>query len=159
MAGQDLDIPVGEPGCTRWNGWTVSVRRRFITLLAERGCVTYAAAAVGKSKTGAYALRQRDPVFAAAWEVAIDIALDMIEAVLIDRVINGVKRPVWHGGKRHETIVYSDALAMFMLRRRRPLTYANVRAAETVADPGEARAELHRRLKLLQDRVSGHGGG
>ena len=50
--------------------WTESKVVTFIVTLAALRSVTFAARAAGMSRKSAYALRDRDPAFAAAWEAA-----------------------------------------------------------------------------------------
>ena len=59
----------------RHDGWTGARRRTFLDVLANTANVTAACAAVGKYKSGAYALKKRDAEFAAAWDDAIAIAI------------------------------------------------------------------------------------
>ena len=56
---------------TRWNGWTVTRRDAFTTVLAETGHVGAAARAAGLSRVSAYRCRARDADFARAWDAAL----------------------------------------------------------------------------------------
>jgi hypothetical protein len=58
----------------RWK-LTESCQKRFLKALAETRRVGAAAAVAGTSRTQVYKLRQSDPLFAAAWQQALD-ALD-----------------------------------------------------------------------------------
>ncbi|MES2904761.1 MAG: hypothetical protein V4696_11295 [Pseudomonadota bacterium] len=51
--------------------WSAGKIVTFIVTLAATRTVTLAARAAGMSRKAAYALRQRDPAFAAAWDAAI----------------------------------------------------------------------------------------
>jgi hypothetical protein len=51
--------------------WTAGKSVTFIVTLAAIGDVTLAARAAGMSRKSAYALRSRDPAFAAAWAAAL----------------------------------------------------------------------------------------
>jgi hypothetical protein len=55
----------------RPEGWSSAKAVTFIVTLARSRSVTLAARAVGMSRKSAYALRKRDPGFAAAWNAAI----------------------------------------------------------------------------------------
>ncbi len=55
----------------KWE-WTDAKAVTFIVTLAARRSVTLAAARAGMSRKSAYALRDRDPAFAAAWDKAWD---------------------------------------------------------------------------------------
>jgi len=54
--------------------WTEGHAILFIVTLAARGSVTLAARDAGMSRKSAYALRQRDPHFARAWDAALKAA-------------------------------------------------------------------------------------
>lgn len=54
--------------------WTESKAIAFIVTLAGTGTVTLAAREAGMSRKSAYALKQRDPLFASSWEKAKRIA-------------------------------------------------------------------------------------
>lgn len=60
----------------RRDGWTPDVQRRFILLLAGGAPAREAARRVGRSRSTAYALRERPGAegFAAAWDAALDLA-------------------------------------------------------------------------------------
>lgn len=120
------DQAAPEPARRR-NTWTAKTRDRFLEALAELGQVRAAARVAGVSPQSAYRLRRRSPEFAVAWQEAMDQALDALEETLLDRAINGVEKPVFYGGKSCGSVrQYSDALAMFLLRARRPETYGRV---------------------------------
>jgi hypothetical protein len=101
--------------------WTAEHKRDFLESLAATGHVTQAVASLGADRTGAYRLKARDAAFSAAWDLAIEIAGDAMEAAARDRVLNGVPRPLHYRGKIFATVnEFSDRLLMFMLSRRRP---------------------------------------
>lgn len=51
--------------------WTPARAVTFIVTLAASGSVTLAARSAGMSRKSAYALKARDPAFAAAWRAAV----------------------------------------------------------------------------------------
>ena len=55
----------------RADGWTSERRVTFCVNLASSRSVTFAAASVGLSRKAAYALKKRDPGFAALWQSAL----------------------------------------------------------------------------------------
>lgn len=55
----------------RTGEWTTGHALLFIVTLAAKGNVTLAAQAAGMSRKSAYALKKRDPLFAAAWDAAV----------------------------------------------------------------------------------------
>ncbi len=111
--------------------WTLRVRTAFLDALAELGQVRAAARAAGISSQRVYRERQKCPEFAKDWSEAMDRALDALEEMLLDRAMNGVEKQVYYGGKSCGSVrQYSDALAMFLLRARRPETYGRAATGE-----------------------------
>lgn len=66
-------------------GWTARKRAIFLDHLAATCNVTASAKAAGLHWSGAYALRRRDPEFAAQWKAALAAGYDRLEAMLIER--------------------------------------------------------------------------
>lgn len=134
--------------------WTAAKRQKFLTRLAETANVAEACRVAKVSRTSAYAYRKRAPTFAAAWDDAMSAALDDLEAALVERARDGVERPHFYGGSQVGTVRhYSDALAMFILRARRPEIYS--KTAETsegaaVASAGDIRALIAERVTRLR---------
>ncbi|MDE1468323.1 hypothetical protein [Aurantiacibacter sp. D1-12] len=111
----------------RSNGWKPEVQLAFIEALAETGSVTAAARRVNRAAVGAYLLRRHPEAksFRKAWEAALDIGMQRVEDVAMDRALNGVEVPVYAYGKIIGTrTVYNDRLLMFMLRNRAPKRFA-----------------------------------
>ena len=136
---QRLPVPAGElpdfvpvpRQCERHDGWTEDRQRRFIAALADTGSVHAACKAVNMSQAGAYYLRRQRGAesFRAAWQAAIDLGVQRIEDVAMDRALNGVDVPVYSYGKLVGTrTAYNDRLLMFMLRNRAPERFTEGRA-------------------------------
>ena len=134
-----LPVPAGElPAftpvlreCNRHDGWTEDRQRRFIEALADTGSVEAACRAVNMSTVGAYYLRRQKGAesFRKAWQVALDLGVQRIEDVAMDRALNGVDVPVYSYGQLVGTrTAYNDRLLMFMLRNRSPERFADGRA-------------------------------
>ena len=71
-------------------GWTGFSRRLFLSILAESGKVAEACDATGLVRSGAYALRNRDPVFAAGWDAAAALARVPLADRLAEQAIDGI---------------------------------------------------------------------
>jgi hypothetical protein len=107
---------------------TEACQQRFIKALSKTGSVTKAAALAGTSRTRVYELRKMDPVFAAAWEDAEEVAADRLEDEARRRAVEGVPEPLVSAGKLvrdddgQPIIVrrYSDNLLLALIRARRP---------------------------------------
>ena len=71
MDGTTLYTPT--PRTRRPSEWSAGKVVTFIVTLAATRTVTRAARAAGMSRKAAYALRQRDPAFRAAWNAAMGV--------------------------------------------------------------------------------------
>lgn len=101
-----------------------AVRDRFIDALRTTRSVVAAAQATGTTRSTAYAMRRRDPAFAAAWTAALTVpaghgvALAALERALIRRATNGVRRTRKFADDSVETWVeYDTRLALALLGR------------------------------------------
>jgi len=108
--------------------WTRQARDKFLNRLRRTGNVSAAARAVKLSRSRAYEIRQRDPVFAAAWDDAEQEAVDLLEGEARRRAAEGVAQPLVSAGKlvrddagKVVTVLrYNDRLLEFLLRAHRP---------------------------------------
>ena len=126
-----LPVPAGElPDFTpvprrnkRHDGWTPERQRGFIEALADTGSVHAACKVVDMSQPGAYELRRQPGAesFREAWRRALDLGVQRIEDVAMDRALYGIEVPILSHGKHYGTRrLYNDRLLMFILRNRAP---------------------------------------
>ena len=128
-------------------------RNRFIKVLRDTGNVSRAAKAAGIPSSSAYRQRARIIKFREQWDDALNEALDNIEEVLLDRAVNGVERQHFHGGEVTGTYrTYSDSLAMFILRGRRPEIYGTA-PAQRIEEDDDSEAVVVRQLDRIAARV------
>lgn len=103
---------------SRRDGWTPFARRVFLTTLAETGRITFACQCAGLSKQSAYALRNRDQLFAAGWEAACFLARNPIADTLLEQSAEGVTETITRNGEvvaeRHR---YDPRLSVAVLNR------------------------------------------
>ena len=78
----------------RGDGWTPYARRLFLQTLAETGRVTVACDYARLSKQSAYALRARDPLFAAGWDAACELARMPLADALYEQALDGLTETV-----------------------------------------------------------------
>lgn len=135
---------------------SMAVRRAcFLEVLRRTGNVSEAAREAGLASSTAYAARARHTGFARDWDAAIAAAMDELESVLMRRAMSGVEKPVFFRGEQIGSVrTYSDSLAMFLLRARRPEVYDRLSGGGGAAGPAEmtqeeAKREVFRRLDLL----------
>lgn len=99
--------------------WRVRDREKFIRMLTETGNPATAAAAIGQTLAGAYAMRDRSPALADEWRRALGIAWEQVEMRMLAMLLEGDIDP---------------KVALEMLKRRPPPARATVTIdAATVA--------------------------
>jgi hypothetical protein len=138
---------------------TIAVRRAaFIVLLRQTGNVSSAARCANLAVSALYRHRANHAGFKAEWDAAVAEAVDAVEEAVMARVRDGVEKSVYYGGKEIGTVRnYSDALAMFILKSKRPEVYARMtpnmdQASEPVdaMTEAEAESEFDRRIARLK---------
>ena len=83
----------------RRDGWTPFARRLFLEVLSETGRVSLACDYAGLTKQSAYALRNRDPLFAAGWDAACELARAPLADALYEQAVNGVTETITRDGE------------------------------------------------------------
>lgn len=92
----------------------------FLDALESTGIVSDACKAAGISTATAYNTRKGDADFEAAWDVALEVAVDAMETEARRRAVDGITRAIYHKGQVvGEEQVYSDGLLQFLLKGRR----------------------------------------
>jgi len=96
-------------------------REKFLDQLRKGLSVSTAADAIKVSRQAVYQLRENDPDFGAAWDDAVEVGTDRLEDEVMRRAKDGTLKPVFYKGKRCGSVrEFSDTLAMFNLKGRRP---------------------------------------
>jgi hypothetical protein len=89
----------------RRDGWTSERRAMFLECLCEKPDIARACARVGLSRQAAYKLRRRDPVFALAWDVALQVAHDARVRRMVDalpkRTLRTLSESSWSSTSCH----------------------------------------------------------
>jgi hypothetical protein len=107
--------------------WTEFQKHEFLRYLEVTANVSASARLIGKKAAAADRLRKKDSKFADAWNEAASAALDKLEAVSLHRATNGVTRGKYYEGQKiGKEKYFSDQLAMFLLKARRPEVYGKV---------------------------------
>lgn len=130
----------------------------FVAALAKSPNVSAACKRAKVSRSWAYAQRDLDADFAAAWDEALEMGLDAAEGELYRRAVKGVLEPVFYQGEIVGHIRRpSDTLLMFLLKSHRPETYRDtVRSEVTGANGGAVKTEQttkHDLSKLSVDEL------
>ena len=93
----------------------------FLDALESSGNVTAAARRAGVDRGTAYRSRAAAAEFRAAWDEALEVALDALEAEARRRALEGWDEPVFHAGEICGHIrKYDAALLMFLMKAYRP---------------------------------------
>lgn len=105
----------------RQGGWTAARQRAFIAALQDGVSVRAAARCVGLSVQSAYKLRERPDAdsFAAAWDLAMEMAEDDAAMVAHEQGVVGELRPIYYRGKLiGQRRVFNNRLLLALLKRR-----------------------------------------
>lgn len=125
-AGKSDMIPTpGQKGLARARSKaTVAAKAKFLSVLAECGCVSIACRACDRSTRTLYWWRDVDPAFAEAWADALTKALALLEEEAWRRAVEGVEEPVVSGGRVVTTVRrHSDMLLKVLLQAHAPEKY------------------------------------
>jgi hypothetical protein len=102
----------------RRDGWTPFARRLFLEVLSETGRVSAACECAQLTKQSAYALRARDPLFAAGWDAACELARAPLADALYEKALDGVTETITKDGEvvaeRHR---FDSRLSIAVLHR------------------------------------------
>ena len=111
-------------------------KRAFLAAVARTGNVTQAAEIAHIARSAHYQWLEADPVYAAAYEDAMEQAAQRLEAEARRRAEEGVEEPVFYQGKQCGVIrKYSDSLLMFLLKGAMPDKYKE-RTSTELTGPG-----------------------
>lgn len=100
----------------------------FLEVLGKTANVTEAARSAGIGRMTAYDWRSADEAFAKAWDDALEVSVDALEAEARRRAVEGWEEPVFQGGKDVGTIRrYSDRMLEILLKGHRPKFRENQR--------------------------------
>lgn len=121
----DREEEIRRAAAKQWSAQAAAKREPqkqiFLMELAQRGIVGPACKIAGISRSTAFYWRQDDPEFDRAWEDALEMARDLLEAEAYRRGMIGVPEPVFHQGEIvGEITKYSDRLLELSLRANRP---------------------------------------
>ena len=135
----------------RANEWTPEDQASFLAHLAATANVRMSARAIGKNVDTAYRRRAKSVSFRRLWAEALSHGYARLEAVLLDRALNGRRTTRRDSdGKPVVEVKVSDQLGMQLLTLHRR-TVAEHRAASGPAreDPKVTRARLAKLINAL----------
>jgi hypothetical protein len=119
----------------------------FLALLREGHTAAHAARVCDIERTTAYHARTTDPDFAAAWDIALEDGVQVLEEEARRRAVEGVtkEKGVYHQGVQvgRETVTdYSDTLLIFLLKAKRPEVYRDRTEVKHTGQVDHAHAHL-----------------
>jgi AcrR family transcriptional regulator len=123
--------------------WSKAKEAQFIDHLTATCNVAASLREVGMSDTTVYRHRKKSAHFRAAWDRALAEGYARLEAMLLDRAINGKRVLVERDGEHVEKVEYSDSLALNLLAQHRRMV-ADIRAANVAPreDPAMVRSRI-----------------
>jgi hypothetical protein len=153
------------------NSWTIEKRKRFLDCLTVTCNVRQSVAFAGMSPFSVYALRRRDPDFAAQFTEALETGYVRLEAALLEKATNGsgIRVPIIgdeeldgappsvHDIELPDTDAIDPEIALRVLQQH----YKMVKAPTSPRRPGrppslateeETNAALLKRLQILHRR-------
>ena len=137
--------------------WSARREALFLSALAETSNVAASVRASGLSETTVYRRRRRSAEFRAKWTAALREGYLKLESMMLDRALNGVEKPVWHGGKQVGTVLeYNDRTALSLLAAHRG-TVMGTREPTADVPIDELRARMKARLSEMNKRMGGEG--
>ncbi|MEW5722529.1 MAG: terminase [Thermodesulfobacteriota bacterium] len=124
-------------------------KRLFLRNLVETASPALAAKAAGLSKETFLALREQDEAFAAAWDLALEEAAELLEAEARRRALEGIESPVFYQGEKRGVVrKSSDALLAYLLKRQKP-----EKARTGAEEEGSLMEELERKIAAARERI------
>jgi hypothetical protein len=121
------------PAGPREEGWSPFARRLFLSVLADSGRVRRACEYCQLSTQSAYALRHRDPIFAAGWDAACALARAPLADQLYEQAVDGVT----------DTITRDDGRTVTRHRHDTRLSIAVLHRLDKRCDRAESLGSAH----------------
>jgi hypothetical protein len=110
-------------------------REVFVGALEASGNVTASARRAGVNRATAYNHRRSEPDFAAAWDEALEVATDALEAEARRRALEGWEEPIFCGGEECGRVrKYDSTLMIFLLKAHRPEKFRENTAVQHSGD-------------------------
>ncbi len=102
----------------RHDGWNQHRVQRFLDVLAHTGCVEDACRVAGMSDVAPYRAKKRFPLFAAAWDDALERSRQGLIAIAYKRAVEGRETIIIRKGEEYERrIEPSDAMLGLLLKQ------------------------------------------
>lgn len=118
-SGAKIDFRMLMPGYPkRHDGWNQQRVQRFLDTLAHTGCVKDAARVAGMSAVAARRAQKRYPLFAAAWDDALERSRQGLIAIAYQRAVEGRETIIMRKGEEYQRkIEPSDSMLGLLIKR------------------------------------------
>ena len=125
-----------------------SKKAAFLSAFSQLGVLTAAAKRSKVNRRSHFRWMKKDPAYAAAFLVAEDRAIEVMESEARRRAVKGTVKPVFWKGKRCGGIrEFSDLLMIFLLKAKRPAIYRE--------NPRQAGESTDRLAELFSAKAAG----
>lgn len=126
----------------------------FLNELAQTGSVVTAAKKAGRARATVYEYRHAEPDFAAAWDEAVKVADELMEAEARRRAVEGTLKPVFHRGEIVGKVrEYSDTLLIFLLKAHNPAKYRDNPRITVGGEPGNPVKHEHEHTLTITEQI------
>jgi hypothetical protein len=110
-------------------------RATFLGALEASGNISAAARRAGVGRATAYRHRAGESDFRAAWDEALEVATDALEAEARRRALEGWEEPVFFNGQECGRVrKYDSTLLIFLLKAHRPEKFRDHAAVQHSGD-------------------------
>lgn len=118
-SGPRVDFAKLMPGYPRrHDGWNQQRLQRFLDTLAYTGCVEDAGRVAGMSRVAARRAKRRFPLFAAAWDDALERSRQGLIAIAYQRAVEGRETIIIRKGEEYQRkIEPSDSMLGLLIKR------------------------------------------
>jgi hypothetical protein len=160
----------------RHDGWNQQRLQRFLDVLAHTGCVEDACRCAGMSDVAPYRAKKKYPLFAAAWDDALERSRQGLIAIAYQRAVEGRETIIIRKGEEFQRkIEPSDSMLGLLIKRGDMsgaklaanaddiLTFEEWKAGWTFKKhggkwqppkPEEVRARLEAKFALMRQRMA-----
>lgn len=129
----------------------------FLDYLIECGNVHDACRQADITTKQVRKFRRANPRAEAAFQEALELGTDAIEAELHRRAVAGIMEPVFYKGRRVNTVrKKSDILLMFLLKARRPHIYRDNAPLPPAEDPNEFDSNEESAAEVIARQLNGY---
>ena len=129
--------------------WNRQKEEAFLQVLQQTGNVSSAAAGAGLDRSLVYRRRNSNATFRAKWHLAMDQALDDLEAYLWDKAMGKTRLRPSDKGEEAARSVIDEKAAIFLLKAHRPEIFGNAKKRPGMKNSRRVASPRDRLLKKI----------